>query len=66
MRKPGIVILIAEQVNHLYIFQFLTLSIILEYSIPAMGDRFSVVIETVHLPDAGETHNVNNFTFRFD
>jgi hypothetical protein len=26
-----------------------------------MGDRFSVVIETVHLPDAGGTHNVNNF-----
>lgn len=64
MRKHGIVTLIAEQVKYLYICSLLTLLIILEYSIPAMGDRFSVVIETVHLPDAGGTHNVNNFTSR--
>jgi hypothetical protein len=30
----------------------------IEYTIPALGDMFSCIIETVHLPDNGSTHNV--------
>ncbi len=57
MKRHGIVILIAEQVKKLKLILFKYQ----EYSIPALGDRFSVIIETVHLPDAGDTHNVIRF-----
>lgn len=31
---------------------------ILEYTMPALGEMFSCIIETVHLPDNGSTFNV--------
>ena len=37
---------------------YLYLCLCKEYSIPGLGDRFSVIIESIHLPDNGSTHNV--------
>ena len=60
-KKLGIVILIAELVIYL-IYQircFIIKFFLLEYSVPALGDKFLCIVESVHLPDNGCTPNVN-------
>lgn len=41
-----------------FIFNCLINVILIEYSVPALGERVSIIIETVHLPDNGSTMNV--------